>query len=263
MKTNDEKNSPNNKNTTNGTNTPDNKNTTNETNTPNNLNTPNETTTPNALENKRTYYQLILDRSGSMSSCMEETVTGVNSQIRRIKELAERYPEQEIATSLCLFNHNVSQVRDRVSAAMLEEISYSDYHPTGNTALYDAIGLSIRRLQQTIGPEVERNEASVVVVIFTDGHENASSQFSHRTISSLIRELELTDNWSFSYIGATIDAVDIAVHLNIRASNAAQYSVKNSVQEFNKVADRMAGYVFLKGEGITSKDFLKNDDSDR
>ena len=235
----------------------------NDMNTPNGMPNPEDRRTPNNLTNKRTYYQLILDRSGSMTSCMEETVSGVNSQIRRIKELADRFPEQEIYASLCLFNHDVSQVRDRVSAALLDEISYTDYRPTGNTALYDAIGLTIRHLQQTIGLEVERNEASVVVVIFTDGHENASRQFSHRTISSLIRELELTDNWSFSYIGATIDAVDIAVHLNIRASNAAQYSVKNSVQEFNKVADRMAGYVFLKGEGITSKDFLKNDDTDR
>lgn len=232
-------------------------------NTPNEMTSPKDMNTLNALTNRRTYYQLILDRSGSMSSCMEETVSGVNSQIRRIKELAERFPEQEIATSLCLFNHNISQVRDRVSAAMLDEISYADYHPDGNTALYDAIGLSIRRLQETIGREVERNEASVVVVIFTDGYENASRQFTHHTISSLISELELKGNWSFSYIGATLDAVDIAVHLNIKASNAAHYSVKNSMQEFNNVADRMDRYINMKEKGIISKDFLQNDDSDR
>lgn len=213
------------------------------------------------MKNKRTYYQLILDRSGSMYSCIEQTVTGVNSQIRRIKEIAERFPEQEVATSLCLFNHKVSQVRDRVSIGMLEEISYLDYQPDGNTALYDAIGLTIKRLQETIGQEVERNEASVVVVIFTDGRENASRQFTHNHISSLISELEMTGKWSFSYIGATLDAVNIAVNLNIRASNASRYSVNESVKEFNKVADCFEYYIGHKEQGVVNKNFLTDDDS--
>lgn len=152
------------------------------------------------MKNKKTYYQLILDRSGSMSVCIEETVNGVNSQIQRIRELSERFPEQELITSLCLFNHKLTPVWDRIRQADLREITFSEYRPDGNTALLDAIGKSIRHLQKTIGEEVSHDEASVVVVIFTDGYENASQEFSHNQIASLIRELELTDKWSFSYI---------------------------------------------------------------
>ena len=151
-----------------------------------------------AMKNKRTYYQLILDRSGSMSVCIEETVSGVNSQIKRIRELASRFPEQDLITSMSLFNHQLTPVWDRIRPADLREITFSDYRPDGNTALLDAIGKTIRHLQKTIGGEVARDEASVIVVIFTDGYENASSEFSHSQVASLIRELELTDKWSFS-----------------------------------------------------------------
>jgi len=212
------------------------------------------------MKNKRTYYQLILDRSGSMNSCIEETVTGVNSQIRRIQELAVRFPEQELITSLSLFNHQLTRVWDRIRPAELREITFSDYRPNGNTALLDAIGKTILHLQETIGDEVEMDMASVVVVIFTDGYENASKEFSHHRVSSLIKELEMTDKWSFSYLGATLDAVEIAKNMNIRPSNSAHYSVSHSVHEFDRVLFSLNSYFEDKQSGTIRKDFLDKKD---
>ncbi len=211
------------------------------------------------MKNNKTYYQLILDRSGSMSVCIEETVNGVNSQIQRIRELSERFPEQELITSLCLFNHKLTPVWDRIRQADLREITFSDYRPDGNTALLDAIGKSIRHLQKTIGEEVARDEASVVVVIFTDGYENASQEFSHNQIASLIRELELTDKWSFSYIGATLDAVEIAIKMNIRASNAINFDLGDSKKEYSRISRSMGSYFEDKRSGKIRKDFLEKD----
>jgi hypothetical protein len=85
-------------------------------------------------------YQLVLDRSGSMLSEAEETVTGFNEQVQRIHQLAEQYPNQEILVNLCLFNHHVVHPHKIVSAGKLEEMFLSAYHPNGMTALYDAIG---------------------------------------------------------------------------------------------------------------------------
>jgi hypothetical protein len=212
------------------------------------------------MKNKRTYYQLILDRSGSMNSCIEETVTGVNSQIRRIQELAVRFPEQELITSLSLFNHQLTRVWDRIRPAELREITFSDYRPNGNTALLDAIGKTILHLQETIGDEVEMDMASIVVVIFTDGYENASKEFSHQRVSSLIKELEMTDKWSFSYLGATLDAVEIAKNMNIRPSNSAHYSVSHSVHEFDRVLFSLNSYFEDKQTGTIRKDFLDKKD---
>ena len=142
-----------------------------------------------------------------MTSCVEETVSGINSQIMRIKEIAERFPDQALVTSMTLFNHNITPVLDRVLPDDLREITFRDYRPDGSTALLDAIGITVRHLQDTIGEEVAQDEASVVVVIFTDGYENASREYNQTRISSLISELEHTVKWSFRYIGATLDAV--------------------------------------------------------
>ncbi len=214
------------------------------------------------MKNKKTYYQLILDRSGSMNVCIEETVTGVNSQIGRIRELAERFPEQELVTSLSLFNHQLTPVWDRIRPADLKELTFSDYRPDGNTALLDAIGKTIRHLQETIGDEVSHDDASVVVVIITDGYENSSREFTHPQISSIIRELELTGKWSFSYLGATLDAVDIAVSMNIRASNAIHFSVKESDKAHRRVSDSMHHYFSEKQSGRIRKDFLDKEVAD-
>lgn len=211
------------------------------------------------MKNKKTYYQLILDRSGSMGICIEETVNGVNSQIKRVKELAKRFPEQELLTSLCLFNHRLTPVWDRILPGDLREITFSDYRPDGNTALLDAIGKTVRGLQKTIGDEVSRNEASVVVVIFTDGYENASMKFTQEQIASMIQELELTGKWTFSYIGATLDAVDIAIRMNIRRSNAVRFSVNESSNEYLRLSKSLSGYMVDKQAGKIRKDFLEQD----
>jgi len=83
------------------------------------------------MKNKRTYYQLILDKSGSMSSCIEQTISGINQQILRIRELAARFSDQELYTSLTIFNKNVTPVWTRIRPEELHEIGFADYSPGG------------------------------------------------------------------------------------------------------------------------------------
>ena len=71
------------------------------------------------MKNKTTYYHLIIDKSGSMSGHIEQTVEGVNQQIRRIKEIGERFPEQQLITSLTLFNHKMTNALKHVHSGQL------------------------------------------------------------------------------------------------------------------------------------------------
>ena len=212
------------------------------------------------MQNKRTYYHLILDRSGSMNICLEQTVDGVNRQIRRIREVAERFPDQELITSLTLFNHQVSQIWTRIEPDLLREITYPDYRPCGTTALLDAVGITVGELQKNVGPELEAGEATVVIVIITDGYENASRLFSHEQIAGMIKELESTGNWTFSYIGATLDAVEVAGTLNIKKGNAMFYNLIESSLMFKKVNDSIDSYMENKHSGKIGTDFLENEE---
>lgn len=212
--------------------------------------------------NKRTYYQLILDRSGSMSSCIEQTVEGVNNQIHRIKEVAEKFPEQELFTSLTLFNHDVVQVWTRKTIGELKELSYSDYRPDGTTSLLDAIGFSIKSLQDSIGKEVAENLASVVVVIITDGYENSSTTYQLNQINKIIDELEKTGKWTFSYIGTTIDTYEVASTLSIKRGNTMLYDLNETSSMYHKLSNNFMNYVKLKDSGIIESEFLANEDED-
>lgn len=214
------------------------------------------------MENKRTYYHLILDRSGSMSSCIEQTVDGVNRQIRRIRKIAERFPDQELITSLTLFNNKISKVWTRVEPGLLREITYPDYRTEGTTALLDAVGTTVREMQKSVGPELEAGEASAVIVIITDGYENASVQFTHEQVAGLIKELESTGKWTFSYIGATLDAVEVAGALNIKRGNAMFYNISEFNLMFNKVNDSISTYIEKKESGKIDTDFLDSTGKD-
>lgn len=194
-----------------------------------------------------------------MTSCIEQTIAGVNSQIDRIRELAARFPDQELYTSLTLFNHEISPTWDRIRPDKIRRIRFRDYRPDGMTALLDAIGVTLKNLQQTVGEEVSRDQASVVVVIITDGYENSSVRFTHEQISSQIRDLEQSGKWVFSYIGATLDAVSIAVSLNISARNAMPYDTGQTGVMFDKLAGCMDNYIGAKRNGRTKRIFLEED----
>ena len=157
------------------------------------------------LKNKKTYYQLILI-SGSMNACLNSTVSAFNEQIEMIMALSEKHADQDFI-SLTTFNQEVSVDVDREQPSKVKKLCINRslfresivYKPTGMTALYDAIGASIFQLQNTVGEEIQNDLATVVVVIITDGYENSSRVYSYTQISDMIKELESTDNWVFTY----------------------------------------------------------------
>jgi hypothetical protein len=112
-------------------------------------------------------------------------------------------------------------------------------------------------MQKTIGQDVENDEASAVVVIVTDGYENASQSYTHNQISSMIGELELTGKWTFSYLGATLDAVQIAESLNIKKDNAMHFNMNDISQLYNNLTFSLNAYITDKQTGTISKEFLK------
>jgi len=97
------------------------------------------------------------------------------------------------------------------------------YQPNGQTALLDAIGMSVAASERLMANEGD----SAVIIILTDGYENASKEYSHKQIKELIKAKEATGKWSFTYLGATLDAVEIARSMNIKAENSFAFEKKN------------------------------------
>jgi len=208
------------------------------------------------MKNTRTYYHLILDHSGSMASCIEQTIEGINKQIARIREVAEIFPDQELITSLTIFNDRVTTVWKRLLPGQLRDLTFFDYYPSGSTALLDAIGTVISEMQRIAGTEFQENAASAVLVIITDGDENSSTTFSHGQVATMIRDLEETGKWTFTYLGTTLDTSNIAADLNIKEINAMRFRKEDSLLLFKRLNNSIYSYISEKQSGNLSKRFF-------
>ena len=198
----------------------------------------------------QTIYHLVVDQSGSMSNCIENTITGFNEQIRHIRKLEEEFPEQEISIGLTLFNTTVMHRYLQSSPSMAPYLTVETYVPGGSTALLDAIGSTVSRLEMVQKESSEEVQTNVVVVIITDGYENASREFSLRDIRTLISRLEQTQKWTFSFIGATLDAVEVAAQMNISRKNSMMFAKENMKEGvWDKLSSSMSRYTEKRRSG--------------
>jgi len=161
----------------------------------------------------------ILDRSGSMAGLESDTIGGFNSMIKKQqKEL-----EGNALVSTILFDHESIVLHDRVPLAQVKPLTEKDYEVRGTTALLDAIGDALKHIKNV--HKYARDEdrpQKTLFVITTDGMENASVKFSYRDIKRLIaKQKEL--GWEFIFLGANIDAVEVAGHIGIDARRAVNY----------------------------------------
>ena len=208
------------------------------------------------MNRPRTNYHLIVDRSGSMSDCIDATINGFNEQIRRIRGMEMEFPEQEIRVGLTLFDHRIDLVRSMIRPIDMQLLDRRTYAPDGTTALLDAIGQTITHLQgwQSNHPDID---STFVVVVLTDGHENSSQCFNLEQVRSLIRELESTGKWTFSFIGATLDATEVAQKMAFKAQNSYAFnkaSMKGEV--WDKLSGSMHSYFNKKRTGKDLSDLF-------
>jgi len=107
------------------------------------------------------------------------------------------------------------------------------------------------------GEMLDNNEASVVMVILTDGHENSSSRYSSDMIRREMDRLRATDLWSFAFIGADFDITATANNFNMSANSRINVSKDNMHETFNLIDEKMHEYVALKKVGSIKKDFFQ------
>jgi hypothetical protein len=128
---------------------------------------------------------VVLDESSSMSIVRSDIVTSLNKFIDEQKRITGR------TFTLVKFSDAMERTINRKSLSAIQPLSYSDYVPNGNTALYDAIGDTI----EWFGSEDE-----VLLVIVTDGQENASRSFRREEVLNMIEEKKRHNGWSYVYL---------------------------------------------------------------
>ena len=157
----------------------------------------------------RIFNLIIIDESGSMQSIKKEAIDSVNETIQTIRSAQKKHEGQEHYVSLVTFNDDVKTVYDCVNVDEVKELNAETYRPNRCTALYDAMGISLNALRRNVA-----GNDNVLVTIVTDGYENASREYSGKSIKALVDELK-AKGWVFAYIGANQDVEKVAASMSI------------------------------------------------
>lgn len=162
----------------------------------------------------------ILDRSGSMSGLESDTIGGFNSMIAK-----QQKEEGEAIVSTILFDDETDVIHDRVAIGEVKKLTEEDYYVRGCTALLDAVGGAIHHIGNVHKYAREEDRpAKTLFVITTDGLENASRYYSFKDVKKLIKRQQEKYNWEFLFLGANIDAIEVAGNMGISRDRAANYN---------------------------------------
>ena len=211
------------------------------------------------MKNKKTIYHFVVDQSGSMAGLENQTIEGFNSQLKTIKQLKADYPDNEYVVSVTFFEGIVTDFIRFGKVESIPLLTRENYQPGSTTALLDAIGRSVDAIQEKFGAEIDENLATVVVVILTDGHENASTFYTYEQISQKIEALNATDKWLFTFLGAGINARAMTDRLNIKSENVVSFDRSDYRSMMFKVSQSVRNYEYSKNSGNDEAKFFDDD----
>ena len=178
----------------------------------------------------------LLDRSGSMKICEDDAIGGYNSFLD-----IQKQENSEANITTILFDNHYEILHDHVDIQEVNHITRKEYFARGTTALLDAIGTTITRF----------SGINAIMIIITDGLDNASKKFQIKNVYEMIDEKQ-KQNWEFIFLGANIDAVKTAGSIGINSERAANFPIENLRNKFEGLAQSVTNF---RTSGIISEEW--------
>jgi len=182
--------------------------------------------------------KFVIDESGSMLPQQSTVISGFNEQLATMKQ-EEKDSDVRYLVTLVKFSDNVTVLYRDKPLAEVEELTTRTYVPKGWTALYDAIGTTI--------DTAVLGETDTVVVIMTDGQNNASREWNKSQIKTLIELRQNENKWGFIYFGADQNAWASASSLGV--ANAVSYTAANTGEAISAMSACRSSYVTTASSG--------------
>lgn len=147
-----------------------------------------------------THVMAVIDMSGSMSSLASDVRGGFNTYVAGLRDDTE----MNYRMSVTVFDTYFISLGTDLPLDEIPEMTAANYAPRGMTALNDAIGRTIMDFEEKHG-KLRKHERALVV-IYTDGVENASRRYTTSLIKEMIAARQATKRWGFLFLGAGLDA---------------------------------------------------------
>lgn len=160
----------------------------------------------------------ILDESGSMKAIEDAAREGFN-------EFLQEQVEHGGKTwwNLTMFSSEARVRFNGIPGAEVRPLGPSDYSPGGMTALLDAMGESIKATQRQLRRQGRDAPTDVIVVVMTDGMENASTNWTRSAIFDLITECEQA-GWQFIFLGANQESWAVARDMGMQRAAVVDFA---------------------------------------
>lgn len=173
-----------------------------------------------APEGPRHFVLLVIDRSGSMLGVRDAVVDGVN------KFLDDQKNNTGMQIGIVQFDNQKTiddcfceQIFGFTPANSTPRLTTNDYQPRGGTPLLAAFVEAVSKMERVVRP-IDR----VLINVQTDGAENSSPhEITLDVVKSLIKSKEAEGNWTFSFMGADIDAWGVGGSVGVAAGSTLQY----------------------------------------
>jgi hypothetical protein len=185
-----------------------------------------------------THISFVLDRSGSMQFIADDTIGGFNSFLADQKALPG-----SATFSLLQFDDQFETIHRNADLQKVNPLDRTVYIPRGCTALRDAIGRMINLTGADLAAKPsEEHPEKVIMVILTDGFENASHEFTMEQINEMISHQRDVYKWQFVFLGANQDAIAEASKYGINADQSLTFAATGggARNAFKSVSDNIS-----------------------
>ena len=176
---------------------------------------------------KSTQVLILLDRSGSMKTIWDEALSSINAYVDQLD------PKTKI--NFAVFDSNSYDVIRNCLVKDWTALSPKAVEPRGMTPLYDSIVRSINTAESINAPKT-------VLVVMTDGFENASKTTNLWTVKEKLRAFE-DRGWQVVMLGANFDSItDVSNQLGIKKSKSADFRQDTMVMNMSDLGVRTMAY---------------------
>lgn len=152
----------------------------------------------------------VLDESGSMYNSVDDVIGGFQ------KLIDEQKGEKNGECIISLYRFSDTVKKDYIGKPV-DEVSKLIYSPGGCTAMNDGVGTAIDEIGKWLSDMNESERPSKnMIVIMTDGQENASKEYNFDTVKAKIKHQEEKYSWTFVYMGTNLQDLKDANRLGIK-----------------------------------------------
>lgn len=180
---------------------------------------------------------ILLDRSGSMQSLWVEALSSVNAFA---KELANKTdgPVVDSHVTLAVFDSQEALqfdvLRKKQPALHWEKVTDKDASPRGMTPLLDAM-VRIISLAESDNPD------KAVIVVMTDGQENASREVTRDGVKAALDRVK-AKGWETVFLGANFDNIADASSVGVQGGQQMAMSAGTMNESMARLAKKSRFY---------------------